>query len=94
MLLQLLGYSAISLLFTRWFEPIQLPKAWVVEKITKFYIRKGWYWMFDIVKIFSCGKCFSFWFTLLITFNLYYAAIVSILTMLINLVIEKLQDNG
>ena len=50
--------------------------------------------MFDIVKIFSCGKCFSFWFTLLITFNLYYAAIVSILTMLINLVIEKLQDNG
>ena len=44
MILQLLGYSAISLLFTRWFEPIQLPKAWVVEKITKFYIRKEWYW--------------------------------------------------
>jgi hypothetical protein len=91
MILQLLGYSAIALLFTKWFTPIQLPKAWVVDKITRFYIKLSWYWMFDIVKIFSCAKCFSFWFTLALTCNLYYAAIVSVFTMIINLIIERLQ---
>ena len=91
MILQLLGYSAIALLFTKWFTPIQLTKAWVVEKITRWYIKREWYWMFDILKIFSCAKCFSFWFTLALTYNLYYAAIVSVFTMIIDLIIERLQ---
>ena len=91
MILQLLGYSAIALLFTKWFTPIQLTKAWVVDKITRFYIKRRWYWMYHIMLPLSCAKCFSFWFTLALTCNLYYAAIVSVFTMIINLIIERLQ---
>lgn len=92
--MELLAYSAISLLFTKYFTPIQLPKAWVVDKLTKWYIKRGWYWMFEVVKVLTCPKCFSLWFTLIVTQNIFSAAIVSVLTMLIDSTLNFFDENG
>ena len=90
--MELLGYSALALLFTKYFTPIQGPKAWLVDKIVRFIIKIEQFWAMKVVKILTCPKCFSFWFTLAITYNLWSAAITSILTMLIDLIIQYLQD--
>ena len=92
--MELLAYSAISLLFTKYFTPIQLPKAWVIEKITRWYVKREWYWMFEVVKVLTCPKCFSLWFTLVVTQNIFSAAIVSVLTMLIDSTLNYLNENG
>ena len=38
--MELLAYSAISLLFTKYFTPIQLPKEWLIEEC-KILIRES-----------------------------------------------------
>lgn len=92
--MELLAYSALSLLFTKYFSPIQVYKEWFIEKVTRWYVRKNWFWMFEVVKVLTCPKCFSLWFTLAMTQNILSAAIVSVFTMLIDLVIENLQDGN
>jgi hypothetical protein len=92
--MELLGYSALALLFTKYFTPIQGPKAWLVDKLVNLVIKTKQYWAMEVVKIFTCPKCFSFWFTLGMTFNLWYAAITSILTMILDLIITYLQDGS
>ena len=91
-MIELLGYSAVALLFTKYFSPIQQPKAWVVTKLVDLVVKTRQWWFMDVVQVLTCPKCFSFWFTLAMTFNLWSAAIVSIFTMVVNLIIEKLQD--
>jgi hypothetical protein len=92
--INILGYSALALLFTKYFTPIQQPKAWVVDKLVTLVIRTKQYWAMELVKILTCPKCFSFWFTLVYTCNLWYAAVASILAMIINLTIQKLEDGS
>ena len=91
-MIELLGYSAVALLFTKYFSPIQQPKAWVVTKLVDLVVKTRQWWAMEIVQTLTCPKCFSFWFTLAMTFNLWNAAIVSIFTMVVNLLIERLQD--
>jgi hypothetical protein len=93
MIIELLGYSAIALLFTKYFSPIQPAKDWVVTKLVDVVIKSSQWWAMEIVQTLPCPKCFSFWFTLAITFNLWSAAIVSIFTMIVNLLIERLQND-
>jgi hypothetical protein len=93
-MIELLGYSAIALLFTKYFSPIQPAKAWVVTKLIDVVVKTRQWWAMEIIQILTCPKCFSFWFTLAITWNLWSAAIVSIFTMVVNLMIEKLQDGN
>jgi hypothetical protein len=93
-MIELLGYSAVALLFTKYFSPIQPAKAWVVTKLVDLVVKTRQWWFMDAIQVLTCPKCFSFWFTLAMTFNLWSAAIVSIFTMIINLVIEKLQDGN
>ena len=92
--MELLGYAAFALLFTKYFSPIQPAKAWVVTKLVDLVVKTRQWWFMGVIQILTCPKCFSFWFTLAMTFNLWSAAIVSIFTMIINLVIEKLQDGN
>jgi hypothetical protein len=93
-MIELLGYSAVALLFTKYFSPIQPAKAWVVTKLIDLVVKTRQWWFMDVVQILTCPKCFSFWFTIVMTYNLWYAAIVSIFTMVVNLMIEKLQDGN
>jgi hypothetical protein len=92
--MELLGYAAFALLFTKYFSPIQPAKAWVVTKLVDLVVKTRQWWAMEIVQTLTCAKCFSFWFTLAMTWNLWSAAIVSILVMIVNLVIENLQNES
>jgi hypothetical protein len=91
-MINIIGYTALALLFTKYFTPIQQPKAWVVDKLVNVVIKTKQYWAMELVKILTCPKCFSFWFTLVYTCNLWYAAIASILAMVIDLIITYLEN--
>ena len=93
-MIELLGYSAVALLFTKYFSPIQPAKAWVVTKLIDLVVKTRQWWFMDVIQILTCPFCFATWFTLAMTFNLWYAAIVSIFTMVVNLMIEKLQNGN
>jgi len=92
--MELLGYSALALLFTKYFTPIQGPKAWLVDKLVNVVIRTKQYWAMEVVKILTCPKCFSLYFTFAMTLNVWSALTVSILTMIIDLVITNLQNGS
>lgn len=83
---------AFSLLFTRLFEPIQPIKDKIVEKYLGFVLRKKWFWMVNLIKPLSCSKCFSLWFTLLLTFDLGLAIVTSVITLIVDLIIKRLED--
>jgi len=90
--MELLGYAAIALLFTKYFSPIQPAKDWVVTKLVDLVVKTRQWWFMGVVQIFTCPKCFSFWFTLALTFNIWEAAIVSVFVMIIDLIIKNLEN--
>jgi len=92
MVIELLGYSALALLFTKYFTPIQQPKAWVVDKLVTLVIKTKQYWAMELVKILTCPKCFSLYFTFAMTLNVWAAFAVSILTLIVDLTIQKLEQ--
>ena len=89
LMIELLGYSAISLLFARYFSPIQGIKDYLIDKGVRWMIRNKMYWMDNFFILWSCPTCVSFWFTLAMTQNLYYAAITSVFTKLIYHILER-----
>ena len=89
-MIELLGLSAISLLFVKYFSPIQSVRSWVVEKLIRLMVKRNWNWLFYPVQVLSCPFCFSFWLTLGLTLNLYKAAIVAMLTMIVLYTVESL----
>jgi len=89
-MIQILGLSAISLLAIKYFSPVQPIREKFVGWLIKVMIKRNWWWLESVIKVFSCSYCFSFWMTLIITLNLFKASIVAILTLLILNVLEAL----
>lgn len=92
-MIELLGYSAIALLAIKYFEPIQPAREKMVEVGIKYMIKWRLWFLKYLFIVLSCPYCFSFWFTVGITQNLYKAAIVAIITKIIDLTIQKLSNN-
>jgi len=91
-MMELLGYSALSLLLIKYFTPIQPAREWVITKGISFMIKYNLYWLHYLWVVLSCPFCFSTWFTLALTLNVWDAAIVGILTKILMLIIDKLED--
>lgn len=92
-IIDLLGYSAISLLFTIYFSPIQGIKNYLVDKGVRWMIRKRLYWLDSFFILWGCPTCFSFWLTLFMTHSLPLAAITSVFTKFVYLILERFSND-
>lgn len=87
----LLAYSAFSLLLIKYFSPLEPVRERIVTHLVNFMVKRTWFWMQPFITVITCPYCFSFWFTLAITLNVWSASIVGILTMILMNVIEALK---
>ena len=92
-MIELLGYSALSLMIVKLFTPLDPVRERVIDFIIRLMIKRSWYWLQSLVIVLTCSMCFSFWATLLYTQDIWKATIVAVMTRLIDLTIEFL-DNG
>ena len=78
-ILHLIGLAAISFLFVNSKPTIYL-REWIYKKI---YGCRGWYdrWHYQLL---TCSLCSGFWIGLIVTTNLEWAAIISVLAELIS----------
>jgi hypothetical protein len=91
-MIELLGYSAISLLVVKYFSPLEPLRLALLQRLVYLSHRSSLRFLKHLISVVSCVFCFSFWFTLAMTFSLASAAIVSILTMILDLIIENLRN--
>lgn len=98
-LVEFFGVIAISLLFTKYFQPIQSIKdklvEWLISKIV--WLGMKWKPLFNltqVVKLLTCPKCLSFWTLLYITHNLFIGATGAVVAMVVDNMLVKTQDNG
>ena len=89
-MIELLGYSAIALLAIKYFSPLQPVREAIVEGGIEYTIKHGLYPLMYLWKVLSCPYCFSFWFTLGLTQDIFRASIVAIITKVVDLIIQKL----
>ena len=88
--MEILYYSAISLLAIKYFSPIQPLREWVVDRVIQVMIKLKWFWLHHVVQVLACPFCFAFWLSLGLTLNLGKAAVTAMLTMVVMYVIETL----
>jgi hypothetical protein len=77
-LLKLLGCACITILFTT-SEPTNRIKSWM-----GFDVPDGQGWKAFISRLVQCNMCSGFYIGLILTQNLYYAAIIAIMAEFIN----------
>jgi hypothetical protein len=92
-MIELLGYSALSLMIVKLFTPLDSVRERVIDFIIRLMIKRNWYWLQSLVIVLTCSMCFSFWATLLYTQDIWKAAIVAVMTRLIDLTIEFLDGD-
>jgi len=90
--MEILGYSAIALLTAKYFGPLDEFRNWLTGKLVNLMVTKNWDWLYHFIVFVTCPVCQSFWLTLVLTHSLPTAAITSILTKIIDLTIEKLDE--
>ena len=92
-MIELLGYSALSLMIVRLFTPLNPVRERVISFLVKTMVLRNWGWLQSIIVVLTCSMCFSFWATLLYTQDIWKAAIVAVMTRLIDLTIEFLDGD-
>jgi hypothetical protein len=80
-MIEILGLAILGFMISGWFQPLQALK----NKLKVFNIPV-------IGKHLYCVKCVSFWLALVVTGNLYIAAIVSMLGYIISYITEKIEE--
>lgn len=89
-MIELLGYSALSLLIVKLFSPLEPVRSRVIDFLVRTMVRYNWAWLHSIIVVLTCSMCFSFWATLIYTQDIWKAAIVAVLTRIIDLTIDFL----
>ena len=89
----ILSLIAFSLLFTKYFTPIQKGKDKVIDWYIKQCIRFNQYWAVKLAIPFSCPKCFGLWFTWVYTQSLSQAMVVAVGAMVVNNIMNYTQKN-
>jgi hypothetical protein len=91
-MIELLGYSALSLMIVKLFTPLNPVRKRVIDFLVRTMVRRNWGWLQSVIVVLMCPMCFSFWATLLYTQDIWKATIVAVMTRLIDLTIEFLED--
>ena len=89
----LLSISLVSLFLTGYYTPINPAREWLTEKWVSFFVRRKMYKTAEVALVFNCGKCMAFVVTLLYTWNLIYAIIASIFTLLLKYITTYVSKN-
>jgi hypothetical protein len=89
--MELLYYSAFSLLLIKYFSPLEPVRNWIITRLINFMIKRNWWFLQHVITVISCPYCFSTWFTLAMTFSVWKAALVGTLTLILVNVIEALK---
>ena len=92
-MIELLGYSALSLMIVKLFTPLDPVRERVIDFIIRLMIKRNWYWLQSLVIVLTCSICVSVWATLLYTQDIWKATIVAVMTRLIDLTIEFLDGD-
>ena len=80
MIIQILGLALIGFFISDWFKPIQQLKDYFkVYNIP--YIGMHLY----------CVKCVTFWLTLIVTHNIYYAVIASLVSYIVKYITDTIE---
>jgi len=80
-MIKLIGIAVLVNMFVWWFEPLQRVKEWL-----------RWHKLTDKVIYLACTKCMGFWIGLVITKNLYQAAVISFLSFVIEWILDYIND--
>ena len=91
-MIELLGYSALSLMIVKLFTPLNPVRERVIDFLVRTMVRRNWGWLQSVIIVLMCPMCFSFWATLLYTQDIWKATIVAVMTRLIDLTIEFLEN--
>ena len=91
-MIELLGYSALSLMIVKLFTPLNSVRESVINFLIRTMVSRNWGWLQPVIIVLTCPMCFSFWATLLYTQDIWKATIVAIMTRLIDLTIEFLDN--
>ena len=92
MILEVLKIVAVVLLAVKMFTPLEPVRIWVVNKLVRLMLKRGFGWVEHIIVVIGCPMCLSFWSILIILHSLPLAAIGAIMAKVIDLTIEKLED--
>jgi len=74
-MIEIVGLAILVNMLTHWFEPIQTPKMWLIDKLRL----RDW-----MAMPFICSKCAGLWFGLLYFQNIWLAVITSLVAYLID----------
>jgi hypothetical protein len=91
-MIELLGYSALSLMIVKLFTPLHSVRERIINFLIRTMVSRNWGWLQSVIIVLTCPMCFSFWATLLYTQDIWKATIVAVMTRLIDLTIEFLED--
>jgi hypothetical protein len=92
MILEVVKIVAVVLLVVKLFSPLEPVRDWVIDKLVHLMIKPGFGWVDKIIILVSCPMCVSFWTILIIMHSLPLAAIGAIMAKIIDLTIEKLEN--
>ena len=91
-MIELLGYSALSLMIVKLFTPLNPVRERVIDFLVRTMVKRNWGWLQSVIIVLMCPMCFSFWATLIYTQDIWKATIVAVMTRLIDLTIEFLEN--
>lgn len=80
-LTEILGLAIIAVLITSWYSPIQSTKNRILD----------WINVRAVSTIFTCSKCMGLILGLIITHNIYSAAIISLVAYIIKHIIDQIE---
>ena len=83
-IIQIFGVACVGVMLAGWFQPIQRPKRWLIEKTKP---SSTIYLALD--KALNCPKCMSFWVYLIVDQNVFRAALCAFIGHMISHIIDK-----
>lgn len=80
-MIEVLGISVLVNMFVHWFQPLQ----WAKEKL-------GWHKLPEMFMFLNCTKCLGLWTGLVVTQDLFQAAVISLTSYLVDNLIWFIEE--
>jgi hypothetical protein len=91
---EIITLALFSIFMTGWFTPFNKPREWITDKWIRMCIKLNLYFLMDVIVVFSCSKCFGFWFTLIYTQSFILALNVGFLSFIITFIINEINKRN
>ena len=91
MIYEIIAIAIFANWITHWFKPLDVVRETATDVWTRYTIKMGFYPLQRLAIVFSCPKCFAFWFTLFYRGDFFLALNVSLVAFLIKFIIDKIE---